>query len=411
MNFVRNEVNMTPIVDNVFGIVKLAKESIAKYGADKVVNATIGSLYNEEGTIVALQSAFDYFNQIPDTRKAAYAASFTGNEDFRKSVYEWMTLNADVKLAHSVIATPGGSGAVSISMADILDKGECVIIPEIAWGSYTLMASMHGLTHKTYSLFDGDNFNIRSFKETCLEVMKQQNKLLVVINDPCHNPTGYSLTDAEWKEVIAFLNECGEKVPTVLLNDVAYIDYSYDIANSRKYLENFNNISDNVAVIVAFSCSKTMTSYGLRCGAALILAQSKEQVRNIEIVFEKTARAIWSNVNNGAMDTFTYIANDGNDAYMEEKGKYVALLKERSDIFKNEAKACNLPCYPYKEGFFVTLKIEDNKLRDKFHEALMDNLIFTVKVNKGIRVAVCSLSVEKCKGLAPRMKEILDNLK
>ena len=74
-----------------------------------------------------------------------------------------------------------------------------------------------------------------------------------------------------------------------------------------------------------------------------------------------------------------------------------------------EAKECGLACYPYKEGFFVTVAM-DNETRDCYHEALMKEHIFTVKVNKGIRVAVCSLSVTAIKGLAKRMKEILDTL-
>ena len=40
----------------------------------------------------------------------------------------------------------------------------------------------------------------------------------------------------------------------------------------------------------------------------------------------------------------------------------------------------------------------------------MNEHIYTVKVNTGIRVAVCSLSVEKTKGLAIKMKEILDTI-
>ena len=32
--------------------------------------------------------------------------------------------------------------------------------------------------------------------------------------------------------------------------------------------------------------------------------------------------------------------------------------------------------------------------------------IYTVKVNTGIRVAICSLPLKKCEGLAKRMKEI-----
>ncbi|MCF0112334.1 MAG: aspartate/aromatic aminotransferase, partial [Erysipelotrichaceae bacterium] len=48
--------------------------------------------------------------------------------------------------------------------------------------------------------------------------------------------------------------------------------------------------------------------------------------------------------------------------------------------------------------------------RDRYHEALMQHQIYTVIVNKGIRVAVCSTPVEKVKGLAKRLKDILDEV-
>lgn len=58
MNFVKESVNQTPIVDTVFSIVAKAKEAKAKVGSENVVDATIGSLYDEEGTLVALDSVF-----------------------------------------------------------------------------------------------------------------------------------------------------------------------------------------------------------------------------------------------------------------------------------------------------------------------------------------------------------------
>lgn len=410
MSFVKKKVDVTPIEDTVFAIVKKAKEDIAKSGAENVIDATIGSLYNEKGTIVAFESVFTPYDHIAKETKAAYAGSFVGNDSFRKQVYEWIVGGTGSTLSHSVIATPGGTGAVALTVQEILDEGETLIVPEIAWGSYKLMASMDNLNVKTYSLFDGDHFNLTSFKETCLDVMKTQDKLLMIINDPCHNPTGYSLSMEEWEEVVTFLNECGKQVPVVLLNDIAYIDYSYDLKHARDYIKTFNAFSDNVMAVIAFSCSKSLTSYGLRCGAAILLAQSQEAVRSVEIVFEKAARATWSNVPNAAMDNFTYVTTENYKNYMAEKDGYIALLKERSSIFSSEADACALAYYPYKEGFFVTVRMDDNKLRDRFHDALMEQHIYTVKVNKGIRVAVCSLSTARCKGLAPRMKEILDGL-
>ena len=241
------------------------------------------------------------------------------------------------------------------------------------------------------------------------EVMKEQDKLVIVINDPCHNPTGYSLSSQEWKDVIAFLNECSKTHKVVLLNDIAYIDFAYGQKQAKEYFSVFDDISENMAVIVAFSLSKSMTSYGLRCGAAIVMAQTEDIVQELKIVFEKDARATWSNINNGAMAAFVDVMDHHLEAYDQERLHYVSLLKERSDIFVKEAQEVGLKHYPYKEGFFVTLAM-DNQTRDKYHEALMENHIYTVKVNLGIRVAVCSLSVEKIKGLAKKMKEILDTL-
>lgn len=410
MSFVKKKVDTTPIEDTVFAIVKKAKEDIAENGPEHVIDATIGSLYNEEGTIVAFDSVFQPYDNIAKETKAAYAGSFVGNDSFRKQVYEWIVGGSGCTLAHSVIATPGGTGAVALTVQEILDDGETLILPEIAWGSYKLMATMDNLKTKTYSLFEGDHFNLSSFKETCLEVMKTQDKLLMIINDPCHNPTGYSLSMEEWKEVVDFLNECSKQVPVVLLNDIAYIDYAYDLEHCKDYLKTFNNFTNNVMVVIAFSCSKSLTSYGLRCGAAIIMAQTQSSVRDVEIVFEKAARATWSNVANAPMDNFTYVTTENLSAFLSEKAEYIDLLKERSDLFIQEATTYGLAYYPYKEGFFVTVKIEDNSIRDNFHEALMNEHIYTVKVNKGIRVAVCSLNIAHCRGLAKRMKEILDTV-
>lgn len=409
MRFVKEQVDLKPIVDTVFAIVKKAKEAKQEIGEENVVDATIGSLYDEHGKIVAFDSVFSTLKQLPNEVMAAYAGSFTGNPNYREHVYDWVVGDRSV-LPHSVIATPGGTGAVSITVSETLDEGETLIIPEICWGSYSLMASMDNLKTKSYALFDGDHFNIASLKETCEEVMKTQNKLVIVINDPCHNPTGYSLSQQEWDEVIDYLNKCGKKVPVVLLNDIAYIDYSYRGKAARDYIKTFDRISEHVFVVIAFSISKSMTSYGMRCGAAILMAQKEESVREVEIVFEKAARAIWSNVNNAAMENFVTVVTDNKAAYEAEKDEYVDLLKERSDIFTSEADACGLEYYPYKEGFFVTVKIEDNNVRNAYHEALMKEHIYTVMVNKGIRVAVCSLPVEKCKGLAARMKKILDEV-
>lgn len=407
-NFVKDSVSQTPIVDTVFAIVNKAKEAKKTYGEDAVTDATIGSLYTEAGELAALDCVFDSLKNLDNKVLASYAAGFTGNPDFRQKVIDWV-LDGNSRLYKEVIATPGGTGAVAMTIQECLDPGQTVVLPEIAWGSYNLMAQMNNLEVAKYSLFDDDRFNMDSFREVCTKTMEKQDKLVVVINDPCHNPTGYSMTREEWEKVIAFLNGCSKKCPVVLLNDIAYIDFAFGQKEAKKYFSVFDDISDNMAVVVAFSLSKSMTSYGMRCGAAILMAKNPEIVNQLKTVFEKDARATWSNVNNGAMAMFVDVLDNRLEDYDAERQKYVALLKERSEIFRNEADAAGLAYYPYREGFFVTLSM-DNDLRDRYHEALMENNIFTVKVNKGIRVAICSMPVSKVKGLAGHMKEILDEV-
>lgn len=410
MSFVKQEANRNRIEDTVFQVVKMAKQAKAEWGEDMVVDATIGSLYDEQGRLVAYHSVFDTFNAIDNRIKASYSGSFTGNENYRRQVEQWLFHDIDLHLKRSVLATPGGTGAVNMVMTCCLSKGDTILLPEVAWGSYKLMAQEYGLQIETYSLFDGEHFNVQDFRTKAQTIMARQQKLLVVINDPCHNPTGYSLTIDEWNAVIDILNTCSKQGHVVLLNDVAYLDYSYDLKHVHRYMECFNRIEPTVAVIIAFSCSKTCTSYGLRIGAAVILAKTQEAVDELEIVMEKMARATWSNINNSGMENFVRVTTDHKTEFEAEKAEYIGLLKQRSDILVQEAKACGLPIYPYKEGFFVTLRIEDNDRCRRYHQALIDQNIYTVRVNKGIRVAVCSISVKKAKGLAKRMKDILDSI-
>ena len=409
--FIRENIDHQPIVDNVFKIVNLANDAIAKKGKENIVNATIGSLYDEDGNLVALDTVFNTYNSLDNRTKAKYASSFSGNPNFRKQVYNWVVQDTKLDLCHSVIGTPGGSGAVSSTILNVLDEGPTLIIPTIAWGNYKSMATIANCRVQTSHMFDGDAFNITSFKETCREVMARQGKVLAVINDPCHNPTGYSMTVEEWNQVIDFCNELSNEGPVIILDDIAYIDYSYNLERSRDYMNAFNRMNDQVMVVVAFSCSKTLTSYGLRCGGAVILARNQEDVRALEILMEKHARASWSNIPNAAMENFVKVTTEHKDEFNAEKGKYVDLLRKRYEVFTSEANQCGLAYYPYKEGFFVTLKVEDEDLLTRFHEAMLAQDIYTIKVTQGIRVALCSLSVEKCQGLAFKMKEILDSLK
>lgn len=408
MTFVRSSLDCNPIVDTVFAIAKQAKEDILQNGEENVVNATIGSLYDEEGNLVALKSVFDHYDTLSHQIKASYAASFKGNPSYCDQVWKWLLQGRTLGLAHRVIATPGGSGAISSAFLNFLNPHETVVIPDMAWSSYQTMAEQYCLKVQKYALFEEEHFNLQSFKATCKDVLSKQKRLLVVINDPCHNPTGYSMSIAEWNQVVDFLNELSKEGPCILLNDVAYLDYGFAPDHTRDYLTVLNRLEENVLTFVAFSSSKTCTSYGLRCGAAVLIGKDVKKLNQTAHVFEKTARAVWSNIPNAAMENFTWVTTENKDVFMQEKQFYINLLKQRTQLFLKEAQTVKLPIYPFKEGFFITVRVEDNELKKIYHQKLIEHHIYTVQVDKGIRVALCSLSIKKVIGLASKMKTILN---
>lgn len=394
------------VEDTVFKVVAEAMEAIKIHG-DKVVNATLGSLSDEDGNLVTMKSVWDEYKNIDVKELASYSASFRGEADYIDAIEKWVFQGVKKEFFSGIVATPGGSGAVSTTFKNYLGRGETVLLPEIGWGPYWLMAKEFGFYTEEYSLFNGDAFDMESFKSKCKALMEKQGKVLAVINDPCHNPTGYSLTTEEWKDIIDFMDELSKKGPVILLDDIAYMDFSKERERVIKAMEELNGRSKNFLVVFAFSISKTLTAYGLRVGAQIGVSSSKEVIDDFVRANEISARAVWSNIPKGGMKLFSRLLldKDKKEAVNRERDSYIDLLKDRSDIFMNEAREVGLPVYPYKEGFFVTIKVEDIDSQKEIQRRLKENLIYTILVNKGIRVAVCSLPKRKIKGLAGRIKE------
>ena len=399
MAFIKEHCDPKRLVDNVFGIVSRLKEDEKKYGKGNSINCSVGSLKNEDDVLVAYKVVFDNEAKLPSTVKASYAAGLQGNRDYLDASRDWALKNK-VSLPKDAIATSGGTGALYLAISCLFEEGDDILLPHIAWGSYKLMANDNHLNVVNYDTFDVDDICAK------MEASAKKGKVFVILNSPCHNPTGYSYSKEDFEKIIAKANQLSKTSEVIILNDIAYIDYSVDYENSRNYMKAFNDIDENVLVLVAFSTSKTFSYYGERLGSLIIINKNKDVVDALEAVFEKKARCIWSNVNNGAMVNIVNVLKGHSDEYFAEREEYVQMLKKRGDLFTSQAKEVGLDCYPYKEGFFVTLKVEDADKLSRIHEALLNDRIYAVKVNKGIRIAICSTPLKDIDGLAKRIKSL-----
>ena len=53
-----------------------------------------------------------------------------------------------------------------------------------------------------------------------------QESLVIIINSPAHNPTGYSLTVNDWRNIKAIFEKTPQDKHVALFCDVAYIDFA-----------------------------------------------------------------------------------------------------------------------------------------------------------------------------------------
>ncbi|MFW5914151.1 MAG: pyridoxal phosphate-dependent aminotransferase [Bacillota bacterium] len=408
--FISDKVTGKKITDVVFQASQGALRAMEGKNGESVVNGAFGTYFNEEGKIHTFDTIYELFDKVDRVEKAKYAAGIPGPKTFRDGVKYWLFERYGVDLESDVIATPGGTGALSSTVKNTLAPGETVIQPDIGWGPYKTIAAQHNVNIENYTLFNKeDQFNFQSFKTVTSKVMEREGKVLVFINDPCQNPTGYTMTEEEWESVLSYLDRLSDEGPVVLVHDVAYIDF-HKGEQYGKIFEKYKHLNDNILVVLAFSASKTMTAYGMRVGAQVLISNNKEGREAFKNACENTARGIWSTVNNGGMMTFASLARDkeAQARYQKEKAEVMNVIDERASILTKEAEAIGLDFYPYKEGFFITMRVHDEDKKTRIHKALNDAGIFFVNIKGGLRIAICSIQKAKLKGLAERVKSIHD---
>jgi aromatic-amino-acid transaminase len=171
-------------------------------------------------------------------------------------------------------------------------------------------------------------------------------------------------------------------------------------------LNKFAGLPKNILPVLAFSMSKAFTMYGQRTGAMIGISSNQDVINEFADINQYTSRATWSNINRACMRTLANIYQDKALLAQVEKERrgYYALIRERADIFMQEAAACKLHMLPYIAGFFMTIPHPNP---EAVCEKLKEDNIFAVPLAKGIRIAVCAVPSIKIRGMASKMAQAM----
>ena len=387
-----------PEEDVIFGISSRANKMIKERGAENVVNATIGMLLDDDGKLMVMSAVAATYRTLEPTDYAQYAP-IGGTPGYKKAVKRAVFKNYTPQRDVRVVATPGGTGSLRCAVANYSKREDSILTSDWHWSPYNSIASEGGRKVATFNLFNEEGaFDIKSFRESVEALLETQDSLLIILNTPAHNPTGYALTDDDWHGIRKALYQVPDDKRVTVLVDIAYIDFAGDEDAYRSFLPLLETFPDNVLPILGFSASKTFTGYGMRAGAMVCLAPTEQIADEFVRVCEFSCRATWSNSPKAGQVVIEKIFSD--EALLaevtREREVIRNLLIRRGKAFEEAAYDAGLDILPFDAGFFATIPCDNAK---EVSMKLEQEGIFLVPLAKGLRVSIASISEEKCRML------------
>lgn len=334
----------------------------------KKINATAGIALDEEHGLMHLSSLQQGVN-LPPKETSSYAPSH-GLSELRKLWKEKQNCNFLTSLP---LVTCGLTNALNLASFLFVDEGDEVILPEPSWENYSFIFSLREkAVISTYLFFQENRFNLAGFRKALLNKVnnfKESNrKKIVVLNFP-HNPTGYSPTEEEAKEIVEILKEAANVgLDLVVICDDAYAGFVFkrDIQTPSLF-HLLGNCHENILAVKADGASKELYAWGLRV-AFITYAGKNISAEALSILEEKTAGAIRSSISscstlsqNLVIKTLT---ERQNGRLIDEEQRLKAILQKRHDLVVRLLETAKyrevfMPL-PFNSGYFLCLKLNQN---------------------------------------------------
>lgn len=388
---------------DIFSILERARKRNKE--GNRIINGCAGMLYTDDKQLCTHKEVINTI-RTDFTSYLGYP-SVIGSKEYKDGVLKWIfeDKKSEIEKRYSIpfCATLGGTGALEIISQVYSELGGVGVVGNLSWPNYPRVFAQARLPMEEFELFNKElKFNFEGLKKALDNNVNKGKRVLLIINDPCHNPSGYCLNKDEYDRLFDLISSYDSKVS--LFMDIAYFDYSpVPFFFKDKLLEK----KWNFPIYVAFSCSKSFSLYGLRLGAGFGLLSSKEESEAIENKFRLIACSTYSCPNNGAMGPMANFFNNPK-ALKEVKDEIHSDAKRLNNLGKRLLKVLDslgFKYYPYECGFYITF-IKENAL--EFCKELEKKDIFFAPIGKNlVRVAVCGMNLEDIDEFEKRIKTIV----
>jgi aspartate aminotransferase len=323
----------------------------AKREGKKVFHLNIGQpdIETPEGMLDAIKNIdFKVWAYTPSEGTLAYREKLTGY--YNKLGYNITTDN--------ILATVGGSEAITIAMMSCLDPGDEIIIPEPFYANYNGFANQSDVVVKPILSYIENGFALPPISE--FEKLITPKTKAIFICSP-NNPTGYLYS----KEELEALKSLVLKYDLYLFSDEAYREFCYDGRTFTSPMH-LDGLEENVVVLD--TVSKRYSACGARLGCLITKNKS---------LYSTALKFAQARLSPGMVEQIAGAAAvDTPDAYFEAVNKEYTLRRDTlvSALNKMDGVYCPNP----GGAFYVVAKfpIDD---ADKFCQWILESFSYNNK--------------------------------
>ncbi|MBL8592847.1 MAG: aspartate/tyrosine/aromatic aminotransferase [Devosia sp.] len=291
---------------------------------DGKIDLGVGVYKDPKGVTPVMSSVKKAEQRILDSAKTKTYKGVVGNKEFSAAIVDLALGGVVDNKRIRCVNGAGGTGALSILM-NVLGRARPkgrIFISDPSWPNHWPMAELAGLTPVYYPYFDHARRLVDFDK-----MMGTLNTLtpddIVLLHGCCHNPTGASLTNAQWDEVVESLKRTGA-FPLV---DLAYLGFGdgleADAYGVRKV------VSSVPEAMVAFSASKNFGLYRERAGVAIAIARDSDSADVVSSQMQNVIRATISQTPDHGAEIVRVILED-----KELRAEWEAELTEMRERMK-----------------------------------------------------------------------------
>ena len=367
----------------------------------KTANGTIGMTVMD-GTPVALPAVREIVPGLTSRELVAYAPT-AGNPDLRalwkENIIRKNPLLQGVSFSLPVLV-PGLTAGISYLADLFLDEDHSLIASDPSWDNYVLIASARrNAPFVQFQMFKDGAFNIPGLK-AAMEAEAAKGSVRVLLNFP-QNPSGYSPTAAEAKEIVSFIKSLADKGTKVMVwCDDAYfgLDYEKDIEKQSLFAY-LANLSENVLAAKIDGPTKEDFAWGFRCGFISFASKGMTELQYDALV-KKLMGAIRSSVScSSTVPQSLLLKAFQNPEYENQKAAFRTVLEKRYRkvrSFVNSRKSTEIEALPFNSGYFMSFHTKTVNAEDLRQKLLKERGIGTISIDAHtLRVAFSSLEEDQ----------------